>query len=92
MNLNPRHNLYRLVFVFLSLVLVITGVKYMAEGSIGWSNYWGGLVFPPFAVLVGLLLLYVGMFRWERLIKAPKTDKKGRVRDFFKDDRRKRYL
>lgn len=79
MKSNRHHNLYRLVFVILSLVLVLTGIMYMAKGLIGWSNYWGGLVYSPFAVLVGLLLLYVGIFRWERLIRSRKTDKKGRV-------------
>lgn len=90
MDLNARHNLYRLVFAILLLVLVLTGVMYMAKGSIGWSNYWGGLVFPPFAVLVGLLLLYVVIFHWDRLIRPPKRDKKGRAHNVFKDDRRKR--
>jgi hypothetical protein len=47
-------------------------------------------VYPPFAVLVGLLPFYVAIFGWERLIRPPKTKKKGRVHDVFKDDWRKR--
>ena len=64
----------------------------MAKGSMGWSNYWGGLVYPPFAVLVGLLMLYVAMFGWERLIRSPKRDKKGKTHALFKGNWRRRQL
>ena len=58
----------------------------------GWSNYWGCLVYPPFAVLVGLLMLYVAMFGWERLIRPSKRDKKGKTHGLFKGNWRKRQL
>jgi hypothetical protein len=54
----------------------------------GWKNYWGGLVFPPFAIFVGFLLIYVAIFHWRKLRKKP-GDRKGRVPDTFKDDWRK---
>jgi hypothetical protein len=58
------------------------------SGRMGWSNYWGGLVFAPFAIIFGLLLIYVAIFRWRKLQETP-GDRKGRVPDAFKDDWRK---
>jgi tellurite resistance protein TehA-like permease len=42
----------------------------------GWRNYWGGLVFAPFAIFVGFLLIYVAIFHWRKLRKEP-GDRKG---------------
>ena len=54
----------------------------------GWNNYWGGLVFSPFAIFFGLFIIYLAVFRWRKLQETPK-DKKGRDIKLFFDDWRK---
>ncbi len=82
------HRIERLFLIFFSVILISTGVVHIIRGSMGSKNYWGGLVFPPFAVVFGLLLIPVGIFRWRKLQERPR-DKKGRELDTFEDDWRK---
>lgn len=35
-----------------------------------YENYWGGLVFAPFTIVLGAVLLYVVLFRFDRLGKG----------------------
>jgi hypothetical protein len=88
MKRSTRHKIERLSLIVFSIILISTGVVHIIRGSMGWKNYWGGLVFPPFAVVFGLLLIYVGLFRWRKLHETPR-DKKGRELEPFEDDWRK---
>jgi len=54
-------------FVFLSLFMISFGLAHMFAGETHYSNWWGGLVFAPFTVLVGFFLLYLVIFKWERI-------------------------
>jgi hypothetical protein len=37
--------------------LVLRGTLAVIRGDVGWRNYWGGLVYAPFAIVIGLLLI-----------------------------------
>jgi hypothetical protein len=88
MKRDTRNSIGRFCLISFAILLIFTGVAHILLGSLGWKNYWGGLVFPPFAMLFGLLLVYVAIFRWRKLQERP-GDKKGRVPDTFKGDWRK---
>lgn len=60
--------LKRATFVALGLLLAFQGVSAMLRGESGYRNYWGGLVFPPVAIGLGLLLVFATLRRglWSR--------------------------
>jgi len=83
-----RDKIGRISLIVLSILLILTGLAHIVGGSIGWRNYWGGLVFPPVAIFSGSLLIYLAVFRWRKLQEKP-GDKKGRVSDSLEDGWRK---
>jgi len=64
------------------------GLLQMTRGNVSYENYWGGLVFAPFTIFLGALVLYIALFRHERVAGASR-DKKGRQVRFPADDFRK---
>jgi hypothetical protein len=66
----------RVLCIFLSLLLIVMGTAHIWAGPWGRKNYWGEVIFAPFGILVGLLLLYAAVFHWDRLQK-PRQDKNG---------------
>ena len=36
--------------------LALTAIVTIASKRIGWTNYWGGFVYAPFALIVAVLL------------------------------------
>jgi hypothetical protein len=84
-----RHQggLIRLILGFFGLLLVFQGAAALWLGQIGTRNYWGGLVFPPFAILLGLVLLG-GSVKGSTVLKDLR-DKKGRPVRFPHQDIRK---
>ena len=67
MKSSTRNRIGQITLIVFSFLLIFTGAVHIMRGSMGWKNYWGGLVFPPFAILFGLLLIYVAIFRWRKL-------------------------
>ena len=47
----------RPALVGFGLILTTTGIATLYRGLLGWHNYWGELVFAPFASIVGLLMI-----------------------------------
>jgi hypothetical protein len=39
--------------------ILVLGVVTLCEGRLSYHNYWGGSVFAPFAIVIGLLCMYV---------------------------------
>ena len=72
----------------LSLFFILNGVLRILEHRWSYGNYWGGQVFAPVAIVFGVLLLYLLVFRYKDL-KKPRVDKKGRSVQFPADDFRK---
>ncbi len=60
---------------FVVAMLIALGVGALvdlANGRLGWTNYWGGFVFAPFGLLIAALLI-VGALR-----KRPHDSERGR--------------
>src|SRR5437899_10064043 len=62
--------------VLIFVALVTSGVGALATGRLGWTNYWGGFVFAPFALIIAALLI-VAAFR------KPSPDSSRRRRHIF---------
>ena len=88
MKKSTRNIIGRITLILFSIILIVTGIAHLIKGSMGWNNYWGGLVFSPFAIFFGLFIIYLAVFRWRKLQETPK-DKKGRDIKLFFDDWRK---
>jgi hypothetical protein len=54
--------IYRYFFAFLGVVLMGTSAVNLAGGRLQYHSYWGALVFAPFVIFAGLLVL-VSAFR-----------------------------
>lgn len=67
---------------------VCYGMLQIARGNLNYENYWGGLVFAPFMIFLGVMVLYISLFRHAR-VAAAWHDKKGRPVCFPRDDFRK---
>ncbi len=62
---------------FICITILLCGLGATFRTWPFYTNYWGGLIYGPVAMAIGLLGLYIAMFRWEKSIK-PRADKKGR--------------
>lgn len=41
--------------IWLALALATSAAVAIASGRLGWTNYWGGFVYAPFALIVAVL-------------------------------------
>ena len=56
--------------VLVALVIIGTGlIPLIFKGNLFYSNWWGGLVFAPLAVLIGIFFLYIVLFKYEKVNK-----------------------
>lgn len=62
------HSIARIVLILMSISLILKGIAHILHGSVYWRNYWDGLVFAPFVILVGLFLLYMAIFRFQETL------------------------
>ncbi len=85
-----RHQgaLMRLVPGVLGFALLAQGIGALWLDVPGWPNYWGGLVFPPLAILLGAVFLGVALSGSSLLSRVPK-DKDGNPIRFPHQDIRK---
>ncbi len=59
----------RFGLVVVALMVIGTGLIPLLKGDLFYSNWWGGLVFAPVAVLTGLFFLYLVIFKFEKINK-----------------------
>jgi hypothetical protein len=48
------------------LTILLLGLGTLLRGHLEYPNYWGGAVFAPFAILVGLLVIVVAVVQGRR--------------------------
>jgi uncharacterized membrane protein len=60
--------------IFIGIILI--GFKHIFAGNLNYSNYWGGIVFTPIAILIGILGLVIVVFRWESFANSQNQIKK----------------
>jgi hypothetical protein len=68
----------RIAVGLICLLILMFGVGTLLQGNIGFRNWWGGVVFAPFAIIVGGLGLFIAGFRPEFF--SGTTKKKSRIR------------
>jgi hypothetical protein len=64
--------------VALGLGAMSLGLGPLLRGHRDYFNYWGGLVFAPFAVLLGSLFILMAIFGWKRFTRLGETPRRRR--------------
>jgi hypothetical protein len=52
--------------IAVSILVLGLGIGTLLQGKLQYSNYWGGAVFAPFAVLIGVLGILAGIVTWRK--------------------------
>ena len=52
-----RRPIGRVALAFLGVVVISLGTLTLASGRLHYSNWWGGQVFAPFAIVGGMIAL-----------------------------------
>ena len=66
----------RLFAIVVASALVAGGFFTLGSGAVGYHNYWGAPIFAPFAIAIGVLVLFGALFMWPRFSRTL-TDKSG---------------
>jgi len=67
------HKVWRNIWVargsllFFGLSLILGGLGALDAGALHYQNYWGGLVFAPFAIAIGAAVLVLLVVKWRTL-------------------------
>ena len=60
----PFHTRFeRFGVVFVGVMIFGEGVLALLRGASNYANWWGGPIFAPFAILIGLLALAIAVVR-----------------------------
>ncbi len=66
--MKPASARSRFVFAIMSLTIVLLGLLAIFRSPIlSYRNWWGGLVFAPFAIVVGALFFLVMVIRPDKI-------------------------
>ena len=77
LNADPTKRLYRIVAGIVGLTAIAAGIAPMlSRGDVFYSNWWGGLVFSPLAIVIGLFTVGCALFKPEWLA-ARRMESKG---------------
>ncbi len=70
MKKNSKKLFIRIGIVLVSITLIGTGlIPLILKNDLFYSNWWGGLVFAPITVFAGFFLLYLVLFKYEKIDK-----------------------
>jgi hypothetical protein len=70
----------RAAMLLLGASLLLSGSREILSSDFHYSNYWGGGVFAPLAIVIGVLLLAGAIWKWRTLTTTEKQPKlKGRA-------------
>ena len=84
-----REFLTRIVLGFFGIILIFIGVSSIYNGILNYSNYWGGIVFAPVAIIMGVLVLVIVTFRWKALHQKSNNKNSNKYKTRKHDDWRK---
>ena len=85
---NRRERYSKIALIVMALFLILHGTVAIVENRWTYGNYWGGGVFAPVAIVMGVLFIYIVIFRYDAFKKS-RVDKKRRTIRFPADDFRK---
>jgi hypothetical protein len=69
----------RFTLASISLTILTLGAGTLVRGGLEYQNWWGGTVFAPFAILIGMGGLLIAMFA-PKAFTATTTNKHSRIR------------
>jgi hypothetical protein len=64
----------RPAFAALGFGLVSMALAPLLKGHRFYTNYFGDLVFAPVALLIGFFVLYLAIFRWDRVARRGRQE------------------
>ena len=68
----------RILLAIMSLPIFLLGSGTLFRGGLHYGNWWGGLVFAPFAILIGIGGFLIAAFKPIAIQGSPK--KRSRIR------------
>ena len=71
-------NLTRWIIGAFGVILLLMGTSSMLRGNPNYGNFFGGVVFAPVAIIIGLLLIVIAIFRWNSMRDINAVRKRGR--------------
>jgi hypothetical protein len=66
----------RVGFLLVGLAFLGLGLSPLLKGQAFYQSYWGGAAFAPLVALIGVGMLFVGVFRWEQIQKREPPQRK----------------
>jgi hypothetical protein len=76
----------RTILALISFLIVMLGAATLFHGKIEYYNWWSGIVFAPFAIIIGSLGLAIAALKPKIVLET--TKKKSRFRGWPKGRRR----
>jgi tellurite resistance protein TehA-like permease len=88
--MKKRRELFaRLGLGFFGTIIILMGLSSIYSGNLNYSNYWGGVVFAPIAIIIGILVLIVVIFRWKTFDPMSKDENSNNQKTNRHDNWRK---
>jgi hypothetical protein len=70
MTKNTKKLFVRSGLALVALMIIGTGlIPLVLNKNLFYLNWWGGLIFAPLAVIVGIFFLYIVIFKYEKVNK-----------------------
>lgn len=79
-----QDKLGKIFISFFALIIIFYCVASLIKDELNYPNYWGGVVFAPVGIIIGLLVLYIIWFRWKDVEKNEDAFKHNSKMDDFK--------
>ncbi len=62
-HINPAKPIFRALFALLGFVFLSLGLAALKTPLLSYRNWWGGLIFAPFVILFGLVIILGALFK-----------------------------
>jgi hypothetical protein len=69
MKKSTRKKFLQIFASLIAMAIIATGIRPLLRGDTSYQNWWGGFVFAPLTIIIGMLVLYLVFFKWDKLSK-----------------------
>jgi hypothetical protein len=63
LNFDPHRPFYRALFVIIGTAMAARGIVLLHRVGMSYQNWWGGPVFAPFAIILGIIFIARAIFK-----------------------------
>jgi hypothetical protein len=56
---------------------LMAGLRALVRGRMFYQNFWGSAVFVPLTAFIGIFVLFVALFRWDKFQEKGSGEKKS---------------